>query len=394
MAIEESKDLSSLAVGELIGNLKLRKSSDDETSTSESNDEEYGMAVGKFKNFFRRKGKFVRQPREERKSFRQRDEKKEKSDRKCFRCDDPNHLIGDCPKPCRNKDLKAFIGGSWSDFENDTEDKINDETCLTAHSSNEVCLRTCMEPDEWIKDSGCSKHMTGNKSLFFTYKAYNGDGCETTFLNGPLKEKVYVAQPDRFVDLDHPDKFYHLRKALYGLKQALRAWYDELLNFLMYKGFTKGIIKPTLFMIRYEEDILLVQIYIDDIIFRTSDPQSSRDADHAGCIDTYKRTFRGIQFLGDKLVSWMSKKQDCTAMSSVEAEYMSIIVPTADVYTAEKFATVEDFALLHEDKIYSESKILDLSKMTITLQAKASDLSFRIQQISSLSREIVSKLSR
>ncbi|GKA37561.1 zf-CCHC domain-containing protein [Tanacetum coccineum] len=128
MAIEESKDLSSLALGELIGNLKVhevvmekdseiykgkkeriksialkakKKSSDDETLTSGSDDEEYVMAVRNFKKFFRRKGKFVRQPREERKSFRQRDEKKGKSDRKCFRCGDPSHLIGDCPKTSR-----------------------------------------------------------------------------------------------------------------------------------------------------------------------------------------------------------------------------------------------------------------------------------------------------
>ncbi|GJV31204.1 hypothetical protein Tco_1391604 [Tanacetum coccineum] len=200
-AIEESKDLSSLALDELIGNLKVhevvmekdskiyrgkkeriksialkakKESSDDETSTSGSDDEEYAMAVRNFKKFFRRKGKFVRQPREEKKSFRQRDEKKGKSDRKCFRCGDPNHLICDSPKPSRNKDQKAFIGGSWSDSENDAEDKTNDETCLMAQSSNEVCLRTCLEPDEWIKDSGCSKHMTGNKSLFSTYKAYDG----------------------------------------------------------------------------------------------------------------------------------------------------------------------------------------------------------------------------
>ncbi|GKF75903.1 retrovirus-related pol polyprotein from transposon TNT 1-94, partial [Tanacetum coccineum] len=87
------------------------------------------------------------------------------------------------------------------------------------------------------------------------------------FLNGPLKEEVYVAQPDGFVDLDHPKKVYSLRKALYGLKQAPRAWYDELSNFLMSKGFTKGTIDPTLFMIKYKEDILLVQIYVNDIIF-------------------------------------------------------------------------------------------------------------------------------
>ncbi|GJX23847.1 zf-CCHC domain-containing protein [Tanacetum coccineum] len=164
-AIEESKDLSSLALDELIGNLKVHKvvmekdfkiyngkkervksialkakkeSSDDETLTSGSDDEEYAMPVRNFKKFFRRKGKFVRQPREEKKSFRQRDEKKRKSDRKCFRCGDLNHLIGDCPKPPRNKDQKAFIGGSWSDSKNDAEDKTNDETCLMAQSSNEV----------------------------------------------------------------------------------------------------------------------------------------------------------------------------------------------------------------------------------------------------------------
>nr|GEY01631.1 integrase, catalytic region, zinc finger, CCHC-type, peptidase aspartic, catalytic [Tanacetum cinerariifolium] len=88
-----------------------------------------------------------------------------------------------------------------------------------------------------------------------------------TFLNGPLKEEVYVAQPDGFVDPDHPEKVYDLRKALYGLKQAPRAWYDELSNFLISKGFTKGTIDPTLITIRYGEDILLVLIYVDDIIF-------------------------------------------------------------------------------------------------------------------------------
>ncbi|GJX50445.1 retrovirus-related pol polyprotein from transposon TNT 1-94 [Tanacetum coccineum] len=62
---------------------------------------------------------------------------------------------------------------------------------------------------------------------------------KTEFLNGPLKEEVYVAQPEGFVDPDHPEKVYLLRKALYGLKQAPRAWYDELSNFLMSKGFTK-----------------------------------------------------------------------------------------------------------------------------------------------------------
>nr|GEX20141.1 hypothetical protein [Tanacetum cinerariifolium] len=81
---------------------------------------------------------------------------------------------------------------------------------------------------------------------------------EEDFLNGPLKEEVYVSQLYGIVDLDHPEKVYCLRKALYGLKQAPRAWYDELLTFMISKGFTKGTTNPTLFTIRYEEDILLV----------------------------------------------------------------------------------------------------------------------------------------
>ncbi|GKA67129.1 retrovirus-related pol polyprotein from transposon TNT 1-94 [Tanacetum coccineum] len=96
---------------------------------------------------------------------------------------------------------------------------------------------------------------------------------KTAFLNGPLQEEVYVAQSEGFVDPDHPEKVYLLGKALYGLKQAPRAWYDELSNFLMSKGFTKGIIDPTLFKIKYGEDILLVQIYVDDIIFGSTNPK-------------------------------------------------------------------------------------------------------------------------
>nr|GEZ16168.1 copia protein [Tanacetum cinerariifolium] len=129
--------------------LKAKKeSSDDETLTSRSDDEEYAMVVRNFKKFFRRKGKFVRQSREEKKLIRQRDDKIGKSDQKCFRCGDPNHLIDDYPKPSRNKDQKAFIGGSWSDSENDAKDKTNDETCLMAQSSNDVTLNSSYHSDD------------------------------------------------------------------------------------------------------------------------------------------------------------------------------------------------------------------------------------------------------
>nr|GEZ12497.1 hypothetical protein [Tanacetum cinerariifolium] len=89
-------------------------------------------------------------------------------------------------------------------------------------------------------------------------------------------EEVYVNQPDGFVDPYHPDKVYHLKKALYGLKQASRAWYDELSNFLVSKGFSKGVIDPTLFITKHRGDILLVQIYVDDIIFGSTNPNLSK----------------------------------------------------------------------------------------------------------------------
>ncbi|GJY82697.1 retrovirus-related pol polyprotein from transposon TNT 1-94 [Tanacetum coccineum] len=89
--------------------------------------------------------------------------------------------------------------------------------------------------------------------LFVAYVAHKSFlvyqmDVNTSFLNGPLKEEVYVNQPDRFVDLHHPDKVYRLKKALYGLKQTPRAWYDELSNFLVSKGVSKGSIDPTLFI--------------------------------------------------------------------------------------------------------------------------------------------------
>ncbi|GJX58664.1 hypothetical protein Tco_0290054 [Tanacetum coccineum] len=71
-----------------------------------------------------------------------------------------NHFIGECPKSSRNNNQKAFIGGAWSDSGEDEEEKAKDKTCLVAQASNEICLGINLEPGEWNKDSGCSKHMT------------------------------------------------------------------------------------------------------------------------------------------------------------------------------------------------------------------------------------------
>nr|GEY52058.1 hypothetical protein [Tanacetum cinerariifolium] len=254
--------------------------------------------------------------------------------------------------------------------------------------------------------------------LFVAYAAHKSFpiyqmDVKTAFLNGLLKEEVYVAQPDGFVDPDHQEKVYRLRKALYGLKQAPRAWYDELSNFLMSKGFTKGLqiyqsprgifinqtkyaleilkkhgmdkcdsigtplaTKPKLdadlsgkpvdqtnyrsmirslmyltssrpelvqaiwYCIHYQarptekhlKEVKMIFRYLKGTInIGLWYPKDSGfeltaflDINHARCIDTHKSTSEGIQLLGDKLVSWMSKKQDCTIMSSAEAEYVAL----------------------------------------------------------------------
>nr|GFA40409.1 zf-CCHC domain-containing protein/UBN2 domain-containing protein [Tanacetum cinerariifolium] len=142
--IEESKDLTSLSLDELIEN-----STDEECPTSGSEDEEYAMAVRDFKKFFKRRARFMRQPRNDKKTLqRSRDDKNGKSDRKCFRCGDPNHLIGECPKPPKDKNQRDFVGGSWSDSGEEYDENVKDKMCLVAHASSEVCSESSYFSDE------------------------------------------------------------------------------------------------------------------------------------------------------------------------------------------------------------------------------------------------------
>ncbi|GJX30157.1 zf-CCHC domain-containing protein, partial [Tanacetum coccineum] len=148
-AIEESKNLTTLPLDELIGNLKVYKEvikKDVETVkgkkeqsrslalkvkkevSDDSEDEEYAMAVKEFKKFFKRRGRCARQPRCDRKTFqRNRNDGYDKSERKCFGCGDPSHFIGECLKPPKNNDQRAFIGGAWSDNGEDEVEKTKDE---------------------------------------------------------------------------------------------------------------------------------------------------------------------------------------------------------------------------------------------------------------------------
>nr|GEW35415.1 hypothetical protein [Tanacetum cinerariifolium] len=114
--------------------------------------------------------------------------------------------------------------------------------------------------------------------IFLAYAAHKNMvvyqmDVKTAFLNGNMREEVYVSQPDGFVDPDNPNHVYKLKKALYGLKQAPRAWYDMLSSFLISQDFSKSSVDPTLFIHRNGNDLLLVQIYVNDIIFAASTPE-------------------------------------------------------------------------------------------------------------------------
>ncbi|GJR89168.1 retrovirus-related pol polyprotein from transposon TNT 1-94 [Tanacetum coccineum] len=182
---------------------------------------------------------------------------------------------------------------------------------------------------------------------------------KTTFLYGPLKEEVYVNQPDRFIDPYHPDQVYRLKKALYRLKQALRAWYDELSNFLHGMTSCDSIGTP---MATKHLDADLSGTLVDQTKYRSMVralmylTASRPDIVPATCycaryqakptkrhLTAVKQVFwylkdtinMGLWYPrdtgGDKLVSWSSKKLDCTFMSLVEAEYVSLYACCAQV---------------------------------------------------------------
>nr|GFB43589.1 retrovirus-related Pol polyprotein from transposon TNT 1-94 [Tanacetum cinerariifolium] len=271
--------------------------------------------------------------------------------------------------------------------------------------------------------------------IFLAYAAHKNMvvykmDVKTAFLNGNLREEVYVSQLDGFVDSDNPNHVYKLKKALCGLKQASRAWYDMLSSFLLFQDFSKGSVDPTLFIRKNGNDLLLDYRFLkvtevslskskyafeslkkygfescdpvdtpmvkkskldEDKEGKAIDPSHYRgmigtllyltasrpdlefaicmcaryqarptekhvhavkrifrylrgtvhrglwypkdssvaltafaDADHAGCQDTRRSTSGSVQFLGERLISWSSKRQKSAAISSMEAEYIAL----------------------------------------------------------------------
>ncbi|GJV65315.1 retrovirus-related pol polyprotein from transposon TNT 1-94 [Tanacetum coccineum] len=164
--------------------LKAKKeSSDEECSTSGSEDEEYAMATFQ----------------------RSRDDKNGKNDRKCVRCGDPNHLTGECPKPPKDKNQKAFVGGSWSDSDEVDDEKVKDKTCLVAQASSRVCSESSYFSDENSSiddldeyDKLCKmslKIITKNKRLTATRNSLEKE-------LSTLKEKVSTLEKNKEIDLE------------------------------------------------------------------------------------------------------------------------------------------------------------------------------------------------
>nr|GEW11740.1 hypothetical protein [Tanacetum cinerariifolium] len=203
-------------------------------------------------------------------------------------------------------------------------------------------------------------------------------GMKTVFLNGNLREEVYVSQLDGFMDPDNPNHVYKLKKSLCGLKQAPRAWYDMLSSFLISQDFSKGLVNPTLFILdtpviekskldedkegkvidpshyhgmigtllyltasrpdlqfaicmcaRYEARPTKKHLHVAKRILWYSKDSSIAltafaDADHAGCQNTRRSTSGSMQFLRDRLVSWSSKRQKSDAITSTKAEYIAL----------------------------------------------------------------------
>ncbi|GJW44535.1 retrovirus-related pol polyprotein from transposon TNT 1-94 [Tanacetum coccineum] len=161
------------------------------------------------------------------------------------------------------------------------QNKNDAENTVIRNKSRLVAKGYCQEESIDFEESFALVARFESVRMFIAYVAHKNFtifqmDIKTSFLNGPLKEEVYVSQPDGFVDPDFPDHVYKLKKTLYGLKQAPQAWYDKLSSFLIENHFTKDIVDPTLFTRLQGDEILLVQVYVDDIIFGSTNQHFSK----------------------------------------------------------------------------------------------------------------------
>nr|GEU72129.1 putative ribonuclease H-like domain-containing protein [Tanacetum cinerariifolium] len=183
-------------------------------------------------------------------------------------------------------------------------------------------------------------------AFFMDFTVYQMD-VKSAFLYGTIKEEVYVSQPPGFVDPEFPDRVYKVEKALYGLHQALRAWYETLSNYLLENGFKKGTIDKTLFI---KNDILLVQVYVDDIIFGSTKSVKSASTP----METHKPLSKDSDGT-DKKIHVFNESAICVVKNPV---YHS---KTKHIEIRHHF--IKDFyekRLIEMVKIYTDSNVVDL----------------------------------
>nr|GEY47212.1 retrovirus-related Pol polyprotein from transposon TNT 1-94 [Tanacetum cinerariifolium] len=311
--------------------LKAKKeSSDEECSTSRSEDEEYAMAVIDFKKLFKRRERFVRQPRNDKKTFQRSYSQNSKAyiilnkhTRKIK--ESLNVTFDETPPPSKTSPLvdddldeeEAIKISEKKNIENVIEDETLeiDEIVNIKDSRNHplenvignLIQRTLRNikiiGTKWVfrnkfDESGV---VSRNKARLVAqgYNQHEGIyydetyapvarlesirillayacaldfklfqmNVKSTFLNGFINEEVYVVQPLGFIEFEKPDHVYKLKKAFYGLKQAPKAWYDRLKAFLIKHEYKMGMVDNTLFTKNKSLNLIIVQIYVDDIIF-------------------------------------------------------------------------------------------------------------------------------
>ncbi|GJV53657.1 putative reverse transcriptase domain-containing protein [Tanacetum coccineum] len=186
---------------------------------------------------------------------------------------------------------------------------------------------------------------------------------KTAFVNGKLLEEVYVSQPEGFADQDNPTHVYKLKKSLFGLKQAPRAWYDMLSSFLLSQQFSKGAVDPTLFTRKAGNDILLVQIYVDDIIFASTNPAMCDEFDNV-MTSKFKMSMMGKLsfFLGLQI------SQSPRGIFINQSRYASEII--------------KKYGMLSSDPV--DTPMVDKSKLDEDLQRKPVDPTYYRGMIGSL----------
>nr|GEW86679.1 retrovirus-related Pol polyprotein from transposon TNT 1-94 [Tanacetum cinerariifolium] len=298
-------------------------------------------------------------------------------------------VVTSADAPNQYHPLEQVIGNSSQSVKTRHQLESDGEMCmfaLTMSRTEPKNIKEAMADSAWIESMREELHQFDRLDM----------DVKTTFLYGPLKEEVYINQPDGFVDPYHPDKVYRLKKALYGLKQAPRACvgtpmaikhldadlsgtsvdqtkYQSMVGELMYLTASRpDIVYATCYCARYQAKPIEKHLTVVKRIFRYLkdtinmglwylkdtgfELTAFSDSNHAGCLDSRKSTSGGIQFLGgDKLVSWSSKKQDCTSMSFAESEYVSLSACCAQVLWMRTQFTDYGF---HFDKIpmYCDSK--------------------------------------